>query len=82
MLCRDEAVRWVRSKNGSCKVKFTEWTRDDRLRQPVFLGLRADNHVSEVGPERIPSAGGLRRAVAGKVSRDTSPSKVISSLPF
>jgi bifunctional non-homologous end joining protein LigD len=21
-----------------CQVKFTEWTRDDRLRQPVFLG--------------------------------------------
>jgi ATP-dependent DNA ligase len=23
-----------------CEVKFTEWTRDDRLRQPVFLGIR------------------------------------------
>jgi bifunctional non-homologous end joining protein LigD len=25
-----------------CEVKFTEWTRDDRLRHPVFLGLRDD----------------------------------------
>jgi bifunctional non-homologous end joining protein LigD len=25
-----------------CEVKFTEWTRDDRLRQAVFLGLRKD----------------------------------------
>jgi bifunctional non-homologous end joining protein LigD len=25
-----------------CQVKFTEWTRDDRLRQPVFLGIRED----------------------------------------
>jgi ATP dependent DNA ligase-like protein len=23
-----------------CQIKFTEWTRDDRLRQPVFLGIR------------------------------------------
>ena len=31
-----------------CQVKFTEWTRDDRLRQPVFLGLREDKNASEV----------------------------------
>jgi bifunctional non-homologous end joining protein LigD len=27
------------------QVKFTEWTRDDRLRQPVFLGLREDKAI-------------------------------------
>jgi bifunctional non-homologous end joining protein LigD len=32
-----------------CQVKFTEWTRDDRLRQPVFLGLREDKNANE-GP--------------------------------
>ena len=31
-----------------CQVKFTEWTRDDRLRQPVFLGIREDKTPSEV----------------------------------
>lgn len=25
-----------------CQVKFGEWTRDGRLRQPVYLGLRGD----------------------------------------
>ena len=25
-----------------CQVKFSEWTRDQKLRQPVFLGLRED----------------------------------------
>jgi bifunctional non-homologous end joining protein LigD len=35
-----------------CQVKFTEWTRDDRLRQPVFLGLREDKNASEVIRER------------------------------
>jgi bifunctional non-homologous end joining protein LigD len=35
-----------------CQVKFGEWTRDDRLRQPVFLGLREDKEVADVVRER------------------------------
>jgi bifunctional non-homologous end joining protein LigD len=35
-----------------CEVKFTEWTRDDWLRQPVFLGLREDKSASEVIREK------------------------------
>ena len=31
-----------------CQVKFNEWTRDHRLRQPVFLGLREDKEPKEV----------------------------------
>jgi bifunctional non-homologous end joining protein LigD len=31
-----------------CQVKFSEWTRDNRLRQPVFLGLRKDKAAEEV----------------------------------
>jgi bifunctional non-homologous end joining protein LigD len=31
-----------------CKVKFTEWTRDDRVRQPVFLGIREDKNANDV----------------------------------
>ena len=31
-----------------CQIKFTEWTRDDRLRQPVFLGIREDKNADEV----------------------------------
>jgi bifunctional non-homologous end joining protein LigD len=34
------------------QVKFTEWTRDDRLRQPVFLGLRKDKSANEVVREK------------------------------
>src|SRR5215831_8342740 len=30
------------------QVKFTEWTPDDQLRQPVFLGLRTDKEAKEV----------------------------------
>jgi bifunctional non-homologous end joining protein LigD len=35
-----------------CEVKFTEWTRDDRLRQPVVLGLREDKSASEIIREK------------------------------
>lgn len=31
-----------------CQVRFTEWTRDDHLRQPVYLGLREDKKPEEV----------------------------------
>jgi len=30
------------------EVKFTGWTSDDQLRQPVFLGLRTDKKTEEV----------------------------------
>jgi bifunctional non-homologous end joining protein LigD len=30
------------------QIKFTEWTSDDQLRQPVFLGLRTDKRPKDV----------------------------------
>jgi bifunctional non-homologous end joining protein LigD len=42
---------WVQPSTV-CQVKFTEWTRDDRLRQPVFLGIRTDKNASEVIREK------------------------------
>jgi bifunctional non-homologous end joining protein LigD len=30
------------------QIKFTEWTHDDQLRQPVFLGLRTDKEAKDV----------------------------------
>ncbi len=39
--------RWV-DPDIVCQVKFSEWTRDNRLRQPVFLGLREDKAPSDV----------------------------------
>ncbi len=31
-----------------CKIKFAEWTRDEKLRAPVFLGLREDKKPGDV----------------------------------
>jgi bifunctional non-homologous end joining protein LigD len=30
------------------QIKFTEWSSDEHLRQPVFLGLRSDKDPKEV----------------------------------
>ena len=38
-----------------CQIKFTEWTRDDRLRQRVYLGIRKDNNANEVVRETASS---------------------------
>jgi len=35
-----------------CQIKFSEWTRDGSLRQPVFLGLREDKDACEVVQEK------------------------------
>src|SRR5712692_8221916 len=37
----NEKPTWVKPQLV-CEVKFAEWTRDGRMRQPVFLGLRDD----------------------------------------
>jgi bifunctional non-homologous end joining protein LigD len=44
---------WVQPKLV-CQLKFTEWTRDDRLRHPVFLGLREDKSALDVVREKTP----------------------------
>ena len=38
-----------------CQVKFAKWTRDERLRQPVFLGLREDKDAKELVRESFMS---------------------------
>ncbi len=40
-------IEWV-NPVFVCQVKFAEWTRDAKLRQPVFLGLREDKKPTEV----------------------------------
>jgi bifunctional non-homologous end joining protein LigD len=41
---------WIEPKLV-CQCKFTEWTSDGHLRQPVFLGLREDKRPEEVVKE-------------------------------
>ncbi len=52
-LTRAEMKRchWVEPKLVA-QIKFSEWTRDGKLRQPVFLGLREDKDATEVVREK------------------------------
>jgi bifunctional non-homologous end joining protein LigD len=40
-------MHWVNSV-FVCEIKFAEWTRDRKLRAPVFLGLREDKNPTDV----------------------------------
>ena len=42
---------WVKTELV-CQIAFSEWTRDDKLRQPAFLGLREDKEPREVIREK------------------------------
>ncbi|HET6944631.1 MAG TPA: non-homologous end-joining DNA ligase [Gaiellaceae bacterium] len=44
-------THWTRPELVA-QIGFAEWTRDGRLRQPRFLGLRDDKHAREVVRER------------------------------
>jgi bifunctional non-homologous end joining protein LigD len=35
-----------------CEVKFSEWTKDSILRQPIFVGLREDKNAKDVHKEK------------------------------
>jgi bifunctional non-homologous end joining protein LigD len=42
----NEPVQWVKPKLVA-EVKFSEWTADNRMRQPVFVGLREDKRPED-----------------------------------
>jgi len=50
----NEPAHWVKP-DLVAQIRFTEWTSDDKLRHPVYLGLRDDKSAKEVVREE-PSA--------------------------
>jgi bifunctional non-homologous end joining protein LigD len=60
----NEPVQWVKPALVG-QVKFAEWTRDQQMRQPVFLGLRGDKAPAECTFERArPAQDEIKRAEA------------------
>jgi bifunctional non-homologous end joining protein LigD len=47
----NNTVQWLKPKLV-CEVKFTEWTEDENMRHPVYLGLREDLSWKEVKIEK------------------------------
>lgn len=47
-------IHWINPKYVA-EIKFAEWTRDGKLRAPVFMGLREDKKPGEVIRETPPA---------------------------
>ena len=62
---RSEDVTWVEPALVA-EIEFAEWTRDGRLRAPVYLGLRDDKPAADVVAERIPLPAEIRRGARGR----------------
>jgi ATP-dependent DNA ligase len=44
-------IHWINPKFVA-EIKFAEWTRDGKLRAPVFLGLRDDKNRAKLFAKR------------------------------
>jgi bifunctional non-homologous end joining protein LigD len=48
----NEPATWIKPELV-CEISFTEWTNEDLIRHPVFLGLREDKQAGEVSREKV-----------------------------
>jgi bifunctional non-homologous end joining protein LigD len=79
-----ERAHWLRP-DLVAMVRFTEWTSDGLLRQPVYLGLRTDKAAEEVRreePARRPVAprAAPSRTMHRRNRRDATPGAVVEQL--
>ncbi|UJR79999.1 non-homologous end-joining DNA ligase [Sandaracinus amylolyticus] len=57
---REKGATWIRPELVA-EVRYTEWTRDGKLRHPAFLGMREDKRASDVRRERATTTTGRAR---------------------
>jgi bifunctional non-homologous end joining protein LigD len=70
---RERVATWVKPR-FVVQVAFTEWTADNRLRHPSFLGIREDKKVNEVVRERASGVGGRESEMKTKPAKATKKS--------
>jgi bifunctional non-homologous end joining protein LigD len=61
----DRGITWVKPELV-CEVKYAHWTPDDRLRAPVFVGLRNDVEAPGVIREAVREPAGELLAASAK----------------
>ena len=75
----NERAHWVKPKIV-VEVKFSEWTGDGKLRQPIYLGTRDDKKATEVGREgssmQKKSGGSKKTAAAKNVTKSKARRRV------
>ncbi len=70
----NERAHWVKPKIV-VEVKFSEWTDDGKLRQPIYLGTRDDKKARDVGRE----GSSMQNKNGGKASDGTRRSAASAS---
>jgi bifunctional non-homologous end joining protein LigD len=75
----NEPAHWTRP-DLVAQIKFTEWTADDKLRHPVYLGLRDDKNPREVVRERVRGGTSAEVRASHQVSVASHPNPVASAL--
>ena len=73
----NEKAHWVEPRTV-VEVKFSEWTADRRLRQPIFLGVRDDKEAEEVGRE---AASVQRKAGSGESIQQPGTRRSVAARP-
>jgi bifunctional non-homologous end joining protein LigD len=68
----NEPAHWVRP-SVVVEVKFSEWTADGRLRQPIFLGVRDDKAARDVGREGTSMQRSTTRSAGSPAAKRSSP---------
>ena len=71
----NERAHWVEPQ-VVVEVKFSEWTGDGKLRQPIYLGTRDDKTASEVGREGTSMQ---KKSAAKKTTTGKSPAAKTSN---
>jgi bifunctional non-homologous end joining protein LigD len=69
------ADHWVEPRLV-CEVRFTEWTADDGLRHPIFLGMRDDKQPEDVrreDPHAIVDEPEVEEAAAEEAAPEDAP---------
>jgi bifunctional non-homologous end joining protein LigD len=66
----NERAHWVKPE-VVVEVKFSEWTADRRLRQPIYLGVRDDKNARDVGVEPPSVQNKDTRSVTKRAERPT-----------
>ena len=65
----NEPAHWV-TPDLVAQVRFTQWTADDKLRHPVYLGLRDDKEPDQVVREAPAARASGRRAAPRSGARE------------
>lgn len=76
----NERAHWVEPEIIA-EVKFSEWTNDGKLRQPIFLGVRDDKDASEIVRESVSSEARRSARVGRRARSDASAASNPGSTP-